>query len=148
MSLISDAKSPFTIRLTDSGVVRLDQLKQRCGFRRTGALLTAVRVCSMAHCCHRNDPLYIMQQNDQVDRLWMRDCRKHEIAEASFQPVTLMLTSRERIALRRCSAKAGGLLAGIETALVFLETITADGFPEVFEKLGSQYYPLLLRRRV
>ncbi len=143
MPLISDRKSPLTIQLSATGVRRLKALKARLGYRLTGSLLTAVRVCSMAHGCGNSAPLFIQQSDGQFDQLWMRNCKRVKPDSHDTQAVVLMCTPIEQTAFRRCGFKAGSQLIGAETALAFIEQLFVDDAPRIFEKRGSVYYPLL-----
>ncbi len=143
MPLVSDKKRPYTIRLSFEGIARLDALRAKLGFRRTGILLKAIRVCVMAHCCGGNESLYIKQNDAQIDQLRLHGCQGLDSTDMETFPVTLMVSAREKGALKRCGAKAGGIFAGAETALAFLEDVLANGFPELLEKRGNHFYPVL-----
>jgi hypothetical protein len=144
--LVSDQKTPLHIRLSETGLVRLDALKQRLGFTRSRVMLTAVRICGMAHGCSGNEPLFIQAIDGQsYEQLQVIHYNIFEPSKEKLQTVTLLIFPSDSSRLRQCGRLAGSLLVGAEKALAFLDAMTGDNQPTLFERRGSQYYLVLLR---
>ncbi|MFH1047366.1 MAG: hypothetical protein V1738_03615 [Patescibacteria group bacterium] len=144
--LVSDQKKPLHVQLSETGLIRLDALRQRLGFIRSGVVLTAVRVCGMAHGCNGNEPLFIRAIDGQsFEQLQVSHCNLFEPSKENLQTVTLLILPSDSSRLRQCGRLAGSLLVGAEKALAFLDAMTGDNQPTLFERRGSQYYRVLPR---
>jgi len=137
--------SRLVIPLGGSGVERLEALQERLGLRSSAVVSTALRVCRMAHGCGGSPPIYQRDVSGEFVRLYLRRCRPLDIDQDDVQLVGLALPRRELVKFRRCTKIAGDSQLGIETALWVLERLSSPQAPRLFEKRGSEYYPLFVK---
>ena len=141
MPNVTDAKQSLVLHMSAAGLTHLDALAERYGLRRTGIVLTAVRVCSMAHGCGNAGTLFIREHGGDINPATLGSCLPVRDS-VDLRQVVLMCSPHERAKLTCCSRRAGGLAQGIETALKFLRDVSSIDGLNLFEKRGSVFYPV------
>jgi hypothetical protein len=139
----TDRKSAMIVKLTEEGAARLARLKERLGLHTTGVVRRAVWVCRMAHGCDSDSRQLYVRERDGSFKLFKPRAGLGTRDQSGEALTVLMCTPYERAGLVSCGRRAGDLARGLETAVNFLETVASDVYPQLYERRGSEYYPVM-----